>query len=87
MLKKFIDKIPRSVVISFNIRKLTRFMSNLTDTYLMEFAQRYIIPIDIVLDGASYFRYQKSPTIKGKIQNNLEKMKHDSFFKMLHGGD
>ena len=72
-------------VASFNIRKLTKFMSNLTDTYLMEFAQKYMIPIDIVLDGASYFRYQKSPTIKGKIQNNLEKMKHDSFFKMLHG--
>ena len=36
--------------------------------------------------GMSYFRFQKPPTIKAKIQTNLEKLQHDSFFKMLHGG-
>ena len=70
----------------FNIKKLTKFMASLTDEYVHEFATKYEIDLDVVEKGLSYFRYQRPPTIKAKIQTNLEKLQHDSFFKMLHGG-
>lgn len=70
----------------FNVKKLTKFMSNITDEYVFEFAKKYDLTVEDVEKGMSYFRFQKPPTIKAKIQTNLEKLQHDSFFKMLHGG-
>ena len=69
----------------FNIKKLTKFMSNLTDEYVVEFAKKYDLTVEDAEKGMSYFRFQKPPTIKAKIQTNLEKLQHDSFFKMLGG--
>ena len=69
----------------FNIKKLTKFMSNITDEYVAEFAKKYGLTVEEAEKGMSYFRFQKPPTIKAKIQTNLEKLQHDSFFKMLHG--
>lgn len=70
----------------FNVKKLTKFMSNITDEYVFEFARKYDLMVEDVEKGMSYFRFQKPPTIKAKIQTNLEKLQHDSFFKMLYGG-
>ena len=70
----------------FNVKKLTKFMSNFTDEYVFEFARKYDLMVEDVEKGMSYFRFQKPPTIKAKIQTNLEKLQHDSFFKMLYGG-
>lgn len=70
----------------FNIKKLTKFMSNITDEYVAEFAKKYGLAVEEAEKGVSYFRFQKPPTIKAKIQTNLEKLQHDSFFKMLYGG-
>lgn len=69
----------------FNIKKLTKFMSNLTDEYVVEFAKKYDFTVEEAEKGMSYFRFQKPPTIKAKIQTNLEKLQHDSFFKILGG--
>lgn len=70
----------------FNLRKLTKFMSNITDTYIKEFAYKYDILYEDAERGISYFRYLKQPTIKAKIQTTLERLQHDSFFKLLAGG-
>lgn len=70
----------------FNIKKLTKFMANLTDEYVVEFAHKYGLTVEEAEKGVSYFRFQKPPTIKAKIQTNLEKLQHDSFFKTLYGG-
>lgn len=70
----------------FSTRKLTRFMSNITDEYIVEFSNRYDFEKDVVEHGVSYFRNLKSPTIKAKIQHTLENLQHDSFFKLLNGG-
>ena len=59
---------------------------NITDEYVAEFAKKYGLTVEEAEKGMSYFRFQKPPTIKAKIQTNLEKLQHDSFFKMLHGG-
>lgn len=69
----------------FNVKKLTKFMSNITDEYIFEFAKKYDLTVEAVEKGMSYFRFQKPPTIKAKIQTNLEKLQHDSFFKILGG--
>lgn len=70
----------------FNIKKLTKFMSNIPDEYVKQFADKYNFDIETVEKGMSYFRYQKSPTIKAKIQTHLEKLQHDQSFRTLFGG-
>ena len=69
----------------FNVKKLTKFMSSITDDYVAEFAKKYDLTVEDVEKGMAYFRFLKSPTIKAKIQTNLEKLQHDSFFKILGG--
>lgn len=76
----------REKTIKFSIKKLTKFMSNITDEYVDQFARKYHFEYEDVEKGVSYFRFLRSPTIKAKIQLKLEKLQHDSFFKMLHGG-
>lgn len=79
-----VDKESRTVSSVFNIKKLTKFVSNIDDTYVKNFASKYNIPYEDALSGMSYFRSLKSPTIKAKIQTTLERLQHDSFFKLLH---
>lgn len=70
----------------FSIRKVTRILSTLPDEYLAEFGERYDLDPEVVDSGASYCSVLKQPTVRAKIQNNLEKLQHDSFFRLLHGG-
>ena len=70
----------------FNIKKLNKFMSNIDSTYIQQFSKKYNFTIDDVEQGVSYFSKLKSPTIKAKIQTTLERLQHDSFFKMLNEG-
>ncbi len=70
----------------FNVKKLSKFMSNITDEYVVQFARRYEMSVEDVDYGMSYFRKLKPPTIKAKIQTTLERLSHDSFFKLLNEG-
>lgn len=72
--------------INFNLKKLTKMMSNITEEYTQQFASRYNIELETVQLAISYFKDLKPPTIKAKIQTTLERLQHDSFFKMLKNG-
>lgn len=79
-----VNKDSKCVNSVFNIKKLTKFVSNIDDEYVHNFATKYNIDYEDALQGMSYFRSLKSPTIKAKIQTTLERLQHDSFFKLLH---
>lgn len=74
------------LITTFNHRKLTKIMSNLDDEYIKVFAKTYGYTVEEVEKGLSYFRYQRPPTIKAKIQTYLEKLQHDKFISLLRGG-
>lgn len=77
----------QGTVIKFNIRKLTRYMSNIDDDNISEFSKKYGIERERVEQGVKYFTHLTPPTIKAKIQKTLERLKHDPFFKLLKGGN
>lgn len=79
-----VDSETRVISSQFNPKKLSKFIVNIDDSYVSQFAERYNMDLDYVTKGMSYFRTLKSPTIKAKIQTCLERLQHDSFFKMLH---
>lgn len=79
-----VNKDSKCVNSVFNVKKLTKFVSNIDDEYVHNFATKYNIDYEDALQGMSYFRSLKSPTIKAKIQTTLERLQHDSFFKLLH---
>lgn len=72
-------------VSSFNLKKLTKFMSEISDLYIVDFSKKYNIEEDVVRKGVSYFTNLRPSTIKAKIQTVLERLQHDSFCKMLKG--
>lgn len=72
--------------IKFNLRKLSKIMSSITPEYIEEFAQKYNLDIETAEHGFSYITQLKPATVKAKIQMVLDRLQHDSFFKMLNGG-
>jgi len=74
------------VTTKFNVKKVTKFIVNIDDTYINSFSKKYKIDIDTVKDGFSYFMSLRSPTIRAKTLTCLERLQHDSFFKLLHEG-
>lgn len=77
----------KGLVTTFNIRKLVKILTNIDDKYITEFARAYGFTFEEVEKGVSYFRYQRPPTIKAKIQTYLERLQHDSFIELLRGGN
>lgn len=69
-----------------NLNKLSRFISRIDNDYIHEFAHRYNLEIEEVSIGLSYVQALKSNLIKPKIKVTLERLQHDSFFKLIHGG-
>ena len=76
----------RGASAKFSLRKLTRFMSTINESYIADFANRYNLTYEDAESGMAYFRKYKPPTIKGKIQVGLERLQHDSFINLLRGG-
>lgn len=76
----------KGLVTSFNTRKLVKSLTTIDDKYIDEFAKTYGFSFEEVEKGVSYFRYQKPPTIKAKIQTYLERLQHDKFIELLRGG-
>lgn len=70
----------------FNVRKLARFISEIDDNYIIEFAHRYKLDVEDVKKGVSYFKDLKTSTLRAKAETVLERLRHDSFIKLLCGG-
>lgn len=70
----------------FNVRKLARFISEIDDNYIAEFARRYKLNVEDVNKGVSYFKDLKTSTLRAKAETVLERLQHDSFIKLLRGG-
>lgn len=70
---------------SFNIKKLTKFISEINNEYVIEFSKRYNIEEELVNKGISYFISLRPSVIKAKIRTVLERLQHDSFIKLLRG--
>lgn len=75
----------KNVSTSLNIKKLVKSMLSIDETYIQHFAKKYNFDIDVVRKGISYFNELKPYIMKAKIQTCLERLQHDSFFKMLQG--
>ena len=70
----------------FSLRKLTRFMSTIEDSYVHQFADKYNFTYEDAEYGMAYFRKLKQPTIKAKIQTVLERLQNDAFIRLLKEG-
>ena len=71
----------------FNERKLFKALENISDEYVMEFANRYDFDYNRVDFAMSYITILKPAVLRRKIAVTLEKLKHSKFFKMLKGDD
>ena len=67
------------------MRKLVKCISTLDPTYLKLFSSTYDIPLTDVEKGASYVKAISSATVKKKIIQTLENMKHSPIISVLRG--
>ena len=71
---------------TFNLKRLVKMMSHLDLHYLRTFSFRYNIEPEDVDKGFSYCSQLSTATIKRKIVNRLDELKHDKFIKLLRKG-
>ena len=69
-----------------SVKKLSRFLRNLTQDYCEEFAERYGVDRDIAIHSLIYFQKLNIRRVNSKIEYNIHKLRHDDFILGLMGG-
>ena len=70
----------------FNIKKLSRVLCSVDESYCLRFASDYDIDAKDVLATLKYFNKMNSSKLVYKIKYNMQRLKHDTnFLKQLRG--
>ena len=70
----------------FNLRKMCRIMSTIEEDMLVSFSEDLKLPLSDVTKAAEYVRSVPSGSMKKKIQQTLENLKHSSLVRAILGG-
>ena len=75
-----------SVMSELNLRKLCKVMNEITDSRLYYFSEECELPLEDVLKAAEYIRLVPQGSMKKKILQALENLKHSALVESLLGG-
>lgn len=81
-----IVKVETNKTSEFNLRKMCRVMTSLKDDELRAFSHDLDLPHDKVVKAYDYVKTVPSGTVRKKVQNALEDLKHSNLVNALVGG-
>lgn len=67
----------------FNLRKLIRVLNKIDDDYLFVFSSNYELDLEIVTKGFQYIKSIPNHTLRKKILQTFENLKHTDLIKSL----
>lgn len=79
------DKEHNIMLSDFNLRKLCNELKLLDNKYVRVFALKYNLPIEDVRKALTYVKDVPPSSIRKKVLQSLENLKHSTFIKSLRG--
>jgi hypothetical protein len=79
-------KVEDNTSAEFNLRKMCRVMTNLEEDELYAFSNDLKLPYEQVVKAYDYIKAVPQGTVRKKVQNALEDLKHSDLVKALSGG-
>ena len=79
-------KIEDTKISEFNLRKMCRIMSTIEDDMLVTFSEDLNLPLSDVTKAAEYVMSVPSGSMKKKVQQTLENLKHSELVHAIFGG-
>lgn len=80
-----IDKSNNFILNEFNLRKLCTELKKIDDQYIESFSKTYELSLEDVMKAAKYVSDIPPSSIRKKVTNSIESLRHSNFIKSLRG--